>query len=155
MASVAREPYMIPETKKLPALLDEFRRLGIHIAIVVDEFGQTAGLVTLEDVLEVLFGEIRDEYDKAEESPFIRLPDGSYSVDGDVDMRTLNRTLRHAFHGLGPGRLSGFIHDRLGRLPEPGDRFEFKDLELTVSEVREHQIERVLIRRLPDRVEGS
>ena len=148
--AASREPYLIPEAKRLPALLDEFRRLGIHVAVVVDEFGQTAGLVTLEDVLEVLFGEIRDEYDVEEKLPYVRMPDGSYSVDGDIDLRTLNRIFRHGFRGLGPGRLSGFIHDRLGRLAEAGDRLEHHGLEIVISDVTEHQIQRVLIRRIGD-----
>jgi CBS domain containing-hemolysin-like protein len=147
VGTVARDAYFIPEVKKVPALLEEFRRLGVHVAIVVDEFGQTAGLVTLEDVLEVIFGEIRDEHDATEELPYFRVDEHSYWVDGDVDLRTLNRLFRHAFKGQDFERLSGFIHHMLGRLPESGDRFRFKNLVIEVQQVRENQIERVIIRR--------
>jgi CBS domain containing-hemolysin-like protein len=151
VVTACREPYLIPETKSVPALLDELRRLGIHIAVVVDEFGQTAGLVTLEDVLEALFGEIRDEYDLAEPLPYLRLPDGSYSVDGDIDLKALNRLFRNLFRGQESERLSGFIHHELGRLPESGDMFEFRGFRFEVTEVNQNQIGRVIIRRLRPR----
>jgi putative hemolysin len=146
VSSVSREAYFIPENKRVPALLDEFRRLGMHVAVVVDEFGQTAGIVTLEDVLEVIFGEIRDEYDSAEQLPYNQIDDETWSVDGDVDLRTLNRLFRHAFRGQDFERLSGFIHHILGRLPEAGDRFEFRDLSFEVQSVTGNAIERVIIR---------
>jgi putative hemolysin len=148
VGTVSREPYFIPEVKRVPALLDEFRRIGVHVAVVVDEFGQTAGMVTLEDVLEVIFGEIRDEYDTTEQLPYTRLDEHTYSVDGDIDLRTLNRLFRHAFRGQDFERLAGFIHHMLGRLPVTGDNFQFRNLQFEVQQVSGNQIERVLIRRV-------
>lgn len=147
VGSVAREPYLIPEEKKVPALLDEFRKLGVHIAVVIDEFGQTAGLVTLEDVLEAIFGEIRDEYDKTEPQPYIKLDARTWVVDGEIDLKTLNRLFRNAFRGQDFERLAGFIHHRLGHLPEVGEKLKFKGLTFEVKQVSGNAIERVLIRR--------
>jgi putative hemolysin len=147
VATLARPAYLVPEVKKLPELLDELRRKGSHIAVVVDEFGQTAGLVTLEDLLEAVFGEISDEFDVAEELPYCKLDESSYLVDGEIDIATLNRLFRNSFRKLGHERLASFIHDRLGRLPGPGDTVSHHDLEITVREVVGNKLEKVQIRR--------
>lgn len=147
VAAVARPPYFIPEVKRLSSLLDELRRKNSHIAIVIDEFGQTAGLITLEDILEAIFGEISDEFDRAEELPFSQIGEGQFLVDGDIDLATLNRLFDNAFAGVDFDRLSAFIHDRLGRLPKKGDLIPFGDLEIAVTEVSEHRLEKVLVRK--------
>ncbi len=143
--TIARKPYFVPEVKRLPALLDELRRKNSHIAIVVDEFGQTAGLVTLEDILEAVFGEITDEFDRAEELPYKKVAGGGYLVDGEIDLSTLNRLFSNAFQNLPHERLAGFIHDRLGRLPVPGDEIEFAGLKIVVQETSALKLEKVLI----------
>jgi CBS domain containing-hemolysin-like protein len=153
VCTVCRDAYFIPEVKKIPTLLDELRRLGVHIAVVVDEFGQTAGIVTLEDVLEVIFGEIRDEYDQTEILPYTRVDERTYSVDGDIDLKTLNRLFRHVFRGQDFERLSGFIHHVLGRLPESGDSFQYRNLRFDIEHVNQNRAERVSITRL-DRAES-
>ncbi|MFO7675104.1 MAG: hemolysin family protein [bacterium] len=147
VAELMRRAYFVPEVKRLPSLLDELRKKGSHIAVVVDEFGQTAGLVTLEDVLEAIFGEIADEYDEPGELPWRRLADGSLEVDGEVDIATLDRLMRGRFAGVEQERLSGFVHERLGRLPARGDVVRFGGLEIEVSETSEHKLEKALIRR--------
>ncbi len=148
VTAIARPPYFVPEVKRLSALLDELRRKNSHIAIVIDEFGQTAGLVTLEDILEAIFGEISDEFDRAEELPYRQLGENEYLVDGDIDLATLNRLFDNAFAGIEFERLSAFIHDRLGRLPRTGDRIRFNRLEITVTELSEHRLEKVLLRKM-------
>lgn len=147
VCSLCRPAFFVPEVKRLLELLDELRRKGSHIAIVVDEFGQTAGLVTLEDLLEAVFGEITDEYDIAEELPWTRLDETSWLVDGEIDIATLNRLLDNAFRGVGHERLAGFIHDRLGRLPRPGDRFDWQNLVIEVRATDGNKLEKVLLRR--------
>ncbi|MEO0082308.1 MAG: hemolysin family protein [candidate division WOR-3 bacterium] len=146
--AVCRPAYFVPETKRLPVLLEELRKKGSHIAIVVDEFGQTAGLVTLEDVLEAIFGEITDEFDEAEELPYSHLDENTVLVDGEIDIATLERFFPGAFRGVEHDRLASFIHERLGRLARPGDRIVVADLELTVHSVVENKLEKVLIRRV-------
>ncbi|HTW92075.1 MAG TPA: hemolysin family protein [bacterium] len=147
VCSRCRPAYFVPEVKRLPSLLDELRRRGSHIAVVVDEFGQTSGLVTLEDLLEAVFGEIVDEHDVAEELPYSKLDEHSYLVDGEIDLATLNRLFRRAFTGLGHERLSGFIQDRLGRLPREGDVIAHRSLEIIVKETDGPKLEKVLIKR--------
>lgn len=143
--TLARPPYFVPEVKRLLPLLDELRRKNSHIAIVVDEFGQTAGLVTLEDLLEAIFGEIADEFDLAEELPYEKLAEGKFLVDGEIDLATLNRLLGNAFAGVQFERLSAFIHDRLGRLPAVGDHLDFRGLEISIQEVSGRKLRKVLI----------
>jgi putative hemolysin len=147
VCSFCRPAFFVPEVKRLPALLDELRRKGSHIAVVVDEFGQTSGLVTLEDLLEAVFGEIVDEHDVAEELPYSKLDEHSYLVDGEIDLATLNRLFRRAFAGLGHERLSAFVQDKLGRLPREGDTIVHRNLEITVEETAGPKLEKVLIRR--------
>jgi len=145
VSEIGRPPYFVPEVKKLPELLDELRRRDSHIAIVVDEFGQTAGLVTLEDLLETIFGEITDEYDLAEELPYSKLDDASYLVDGEIDIATLNRLFPNAFRRSGPQRLAALIHERLGRLPVAGDTLQLGQLVITVLQTAGNKLEKVLI----------
>jgi len=147
VCSVCRPAYFVPEVKSLPALLDDLRRRGSHIAVVVDEFGQTAGIVTLEDLLEAVFGEISDEFDIAEELPYSKVDDASYLVDGEIDIATLNRLFKNAFRKLGHERLASFIHDKLGRLPVEGDALAFRNLDIIVRETANNKLEKVLIRR--------
>jgi CBS domain containing-hemolysin-like protein len=147
VGSVARDAFHVPEVKSVASLLEEFRRQGVHIAVVVDEFGQTAGVVTLEDALEAIFGEIRDEYDLAEELPYFQLDAKTWLVDGEIDLATLNRKFRGAFSGERSERLAGFIHDRLGRLPAEGETLQVRDLVLEVRQVTGNAIEKVVIRR--------
>jgi CBS domain containing-hemolysin-like protein len=147
VSAIARPPWFVPEVKSLPELLDELRRRGSHIAIVVDEFGQTAGLVTLEDLLEAVFGEITDEYDVAEELPYSKVEEGCYLVDGEIDVATLNRLFRNAFRGVESERLSSLIHEKLGRLPAPGDHLVLGRVEITVKQTDGPKIEKVVISR--------
>jgi len=147
VCSLCRPAFFVPEVKHLPPLLDELRRKGSHIAVVVDEFGQTSGLVTLEDLLEAVFGEIVDEYDVVEELPYSKLDEHSYLVDGEIDLATLNRLFRRAFTGLGHERLSAFMQDKLGRLPSEGDIITHRTLEITVKETAGPKLEKVLIRK--------
>ncbi len=148
VTTITRPPYFVPEVKRLTLLLDELRRKNSHIAIVIDEFGQTAGIVTLEDILEAIFGEIRDEFDWAEEFPYRRVAENEYIVDGEIDLATLNRLFEDAFTGFEFDRLAALIYDRLGRLAKTGDTVRIGNLEITVTELSEHRLEKVLIRKL-------
>ncbi len=147
VSTVVRPPYFIPEVKRLSAVLDELRRRNSHIAIVVDEFGQVAGLVTLEDILETILGEIADEFDTVEEVPYQKIGEAEFLVDGEIDIATLNQLFDNAFSGVNHERLSAFIQDRLGRLAQIGDTITFQNLQLTVTDLSERKLSRVLIKR--------
>ncbi len=149
VCSICRPAYFVPETKRLLPLLEELRKKGSHIAVVIDQFGQTAGLVTLEDVLEAIIGEIADEYDVPTEAlPFQKLDETSYVVDGEIDTATLNRLFDGAFRELRHKRLAAFISEKLGRLAQTGDVVRHQELELIVLEVAGNRLEKVLIRKV-------
>ena len=149
MRSLLRPAYFIPETKKLDDLLAELQQKRVHMAIVVDEYGGMAGLVTLEDIMEEIVGEIRDEYDVNEESLFERVNDAEYLFDGRINFDDVTELLN-----LGPVQtdndtLGGFIYTQLGRVPAPGEKVELGAIQFEVLTVAGRRIRKVRARRLP------
>jgi len=144
-----RSPYFVPETKKVNELLREFQRQKIQIAIVVDEYAGTAGLVTMEDLLEEIVGEISDRWEK--ESPdFQKLPDGKILVSGKMELEKANEELKLGLpEENGVETVAGFILSYLGRFPKAGEKFRFKDLLFTIEKSDEHSISLVQVKRLP------
>ena len=118
---LVRPPYVVPEVQKLPPLLREFQRRKVHIAVVVDEYGETCGIVTLEDVLEELFGEIREERDR-EEREIVRRPDGSSLVLGKTPIRHFNEVFGTEIPDLEFDTVAGFLLHEFGRMPAPGEK---------------------------------
>lgn len=145
---IVRRPYFVPENKSLSVLLEELRKKDSHIAIVIDEYGQTAGLVTLEDVLETLLGEIQDEYDTTEEMPYKPVDSQSYLVSGDIDLKTLDRLFgdfsRDIPQSIGD-RLSGFVLHHWGRVPQKGEILIYKNFRLEIKSLSRKRILKVLI----------
>jgi putative hemolysin len=145
-----RPPYFVPPSKPLGQLLDEMRRDRVHLALVVDEYGKLLGLVTLEDLLEELFGEIEDEFDL--EGPEItELGAGRWLVAGSVEIRRLAEVLGR--NGLpvsdaGAVTLNRLLLRRLGRVPRAGEHFPLFDFDVEIEKVRGATIERVTLRRL-------
>ncbi|MFQ6003606.1 MAG: hemolysin family protein [Candidatus Zixiibacteriota bacterium] len=136
LSQLARKAYFVPETKKIDELLREFRRDKNHMAIVVDEYGGTAGLVTLEDILEEIVGEIQDEYDM-EVPPIQKLDDRTYRVDAKVSIEDLNEKLGTKIAQKGFETVGGFIYDLVGSVPEEGKVLEFKSAEIGLKIVVE------------------
>jgi CBS domain containing-hemolysin-like protein len=136
LSQLARKAYFIPETKKIDELLREFKRDKNHMAIVVDEYGGTAGLVTLEDILEEIVGEIQDEYDM-EVPPIQKLEDGAYRVDAKVSIEDLSEELGTRIAQKGFETVGGFIYDLVGSVPEEGKVIEFKSPEIGLKIVVE------------------
>lgn len=129
---IIREAYYVPEGKRINDLLREFQLRKKHMAIVVDEYGGTSGIVTLEDILEEIVGEIRDEDDI--EGPLIRkISEGNYSVKGVMNINDLNDTLRISIPTEEADTLAGFLYSLLGRVPEEGERIEFEGLVFEVE----------------------
>lgn len=147
-SSLARKAYFIPESKKVNDLLKEFKRDKIHMAIVVDEYGGTAGLVTLEDILEEIVGEIQDEYDK-EVPPIQKVDARSYRVDARVSIEDLNYTLGTRIEETGFETVGGLIYDLEGSVPEQGRVLEYESdqcqLKLLVEKVEGQRIKTVKI----------
>lgn len=140
-----RKAYFIPEAKKVDELLSEMQSDRVHIAIVVDEYGGIAGLVTLEDIVEEIVGEIQDEYDQAEEAPYVAQIDGSYMFLGRVDLDDFNEIVGSSLEKEEAETLGGFIYNHLGRVPGVGEQVKVGDLLLTVEQVSARRIRKVRV----------
>ena len=130
------QPYCIPETRNISPLFRQMQSDKIHMAIVVDEYGQTAGIITMEDILEEIVGNILDEYDDEEEQ-IVTDADGSYIIEGQADLEDVEAMLGIEFECEDIDTLSGFMIYKLGKIPDDGESFEveyngyiFKTLEV-------------------------
>jgi CBS domain containing-hemolysin-like protein len=147
LRALARPAYFVPETKKVHLLLKEFQKDKYHMAIVVDEYGGTAGLVTLEDVLEEIVGEIQDEYDK--ELPLYRkLDDDTYMVDAKIDLHEFNEKLELDLPTEGEYEsLGGFILSLTGYVPEEQEVVKYNGYAFTVEKIERNRIVQIKVRR--------
>jgi len=143
---VLRPAVVAPESKRVPELLKQFQRQQTQIAIVVDEYGGTAGLVTIEDMLEEIVGEIRDEYD-VESEPIVEEPDGSIVFSGKVDIDEVKQRLSVQIEREGFETVGGFLMTRLGRVPAVGERFDVDGLRVEILEVERRRIHKVRLTR--------
>ncbi len=150
LASLARDPFFVPGSMPLARLLRDFQARRIHMGIVADEYGGTDGLVTLEDVLEELVGEIVDERD-VDEEPLLRIGRDALVADGAVDLREINYAFNVSLPTLENRSLNGFILDELGYVPEQGETFERAGVSIEVLEATgTHVVRARLTRRPPD-----
>ena len=144
-----REPYFVPETKEVPDLLDEMRLKRIHLAVAVDEYGGTAGVVTIEDLLEEIVGEIQDEHDESEETArMTQLDDGTMEVEGRVSIYDLNE----AFDSDLPededyDTIAGLLFDRFGHIPVAGEKLDIDGIHLEVLDADDRRIHSVRLDR--------
>jgi CBS domain containing-hemolysin-like protein len=142
--SVARPARFIPENKPLNRLMREMQAEKFHLVIVLDEYGDIAGMVTLEDCLEELVGEIVDEYDN--ETPnVVRLPNGEYLVDGRMPVSELNDELDIDIPDDDWDTVAGFVFNTLGRVPDIGDEIEHDGWRFITTEVEGRRIRRVRV----------
>ena len=149
LAKIARKVLFIPETKKIDDLMREFQEKKMHQAIVVDEYGGTSGLITLEDIMEEIIGEIRDEYDK-EETQVTKLTENSYLVLGKISVDDVNELL-NAKLPVSEGEfetLGGLVLNYAGHIPKEGYSFQLESYKFTVKEVSNKRIKKVLIESL-------
>ena len=156
ISQLVRSTYYVPETKSIIEILKEFRSLKVHIAMVLDEYGGIVGLVTIEDLIEEIVGEIRDEYDDEEEEFFKKISENEYEVDAMIDIETLDKELgidlpiSEDYESLG-----GLIIKELGRICNVGDEIIIENLYLKVLEVEKMRVSKVLIKILPKEQEGE
>jgi len=143
LLDLVRKTYFVPESKMIDELMREFQRERIHMAIVVDEYGGTAGLVTLEDVLEEIVGEIRDEYDK--ETPLIRqVEENVWLIEGKIDIEDINESLdlnistEEDYESLG-----GLIFSLLGRIPQEKEEVQYQNYRMIIEKVHRQRIKKV------------
>ena len=139
-----RKPYVVPETKDLAALLAEFRRTNQHMAVVVDEYGSMEGIVTLEDLLEEIVGEIEDEYDLPDES-FERVDERTIRIGGTFPIDDFNEQFKCAIPVEDYHTIGGFVFGLLGRAPEEGDTAAWDGLKFEVVEIEGSRIDRLTV----------
>jgi len=149
-----RSPFFIPESKTLDELLHEFKKKRVHLAIVIDEYGGTSGLVTIEDLLEEIVGDIQDEYD-LEEEWLVEEPDGTVVVDARLPIEELEEHFgieveRDKFDTVG-----GLIFHLTGRIPGAGEEVETAAIRLAVLKADERKISTVRISRKPVKTEET
>ncbi len=143
LKGLLRPAYFVPEAKKVDELLREMQSRSIHMALVVDEYGGIAGLVTLEDIVEEIVGEIRDEYDQGEEQLFEKVGDDEYIFHGRIDLDDFNSVMGVHLPKDVADTLGGFIYSQIGRVPTGGETIEVDSLVLTVEQVSGRRIRRV------------
>ncbi len=150
LLDLIRPAFVVPESKKVNDLFAELKRARIHIAIVADEYGGTAGLVTIEDILEEIVGEIQDEYDS--EVPLFEQTAGNVLLaDGRLPIEDVEDALRIRFEEDDDfGTLGGFVHKHLGRLPIQGDTFDAEGVRVEILKVERHRVRQLRITKLTD-----
>jgi len=146
LPALVRPATFVPETKRVPELLKEFQRKRVQIAIVVDEYGGTAGLVTIEDLLEEIVGEIRDEYD-VETEPVVEEADGSFVFSAKVNIAEVGERLGVEIEPEGFEAVGGYVLTRAGRVPSVGESFEVDGLVVEVLEAERRRIHKVRLRK--------
>lgn len=151
---IAKPPYFIPETMKISLLLREMQRRRIHMALVVDEYGGVAGLVTMEDLVEEIVGEIRDEHDI--ESPVIQFSDGTLLIDASISLRDLKED-HHIQLPESPEyeTLGGFLMTALQKIPQAGDMVETEGKRIRIVEMMGQRISKVKLEKLPEPAQGE
>jgi len=147
--SLIRPPYFVPETKKIDDLLRDFQENKVHIAIVVDEFGGTSGLVTLEDILEEIVGEINDEYDE-EEKPYVRINANTYVFEGKTLLSDFYKILNlddESFEEVqgDADSLAGLMLELKGDFPKPHEKLEYQNFRFEIVEMDQHRISKIKV----------
>lgn len=143
LRKLLRPVHYVPETAKADDILRDLLRNRVHMAVVVDEYGGTAGVLTIEDVIEEIVGEIRDEYDIAEEAPFTLINENEALFNGRVPIAEVNQVLKVELPMADTDSLGGLIYATLGRLPKQGETVRAGPLELTVTALDGHRIKQV------------
>jgi CBS domain containing-hemolysin-like protein len=152
LRDLLRPAHFVPETKKVDELLAELQQKRIHLAVVVDEYGGTAGIVTMEDIVEEIVGEIRDEYDINEEAMFERVNEDEFIFDARIDLDEVNDRLRLELPSGESDSLGGFIYGQLGHVPAPGEKLSTDRADFEVLTVTGRRIRKVRVCRRPEPV---
>jgi putative hemolysin len=149
LRSLMRPALFVPESKRVSDLLRELQSAKVHLAIVIDEYGGTAGLVTIEDIVEEIVGEIIDEYDHAEEARYQMVADDEFIFDARIDLDDFNHLLGVELSDDLGDTLGGFIYARLGKVPESGEVIQTDRLHIEVLSVVDRRIRKVRVKRIP------
>jgi CBS domain containing-hemolysin-like protein len=143
LTHLIRPAHYIPPNKKIDDLLKELQKRGLHMGVVVDEYGGCIGLTTVEDLLEEIVGEIEDEYDKPEQK-FQPYPGGGYIIDGEMEIDAINETIKLNLPTGDYETLAGLILNRLQTIPQTGEQITVEDVRLTVKETSRRKIQSII-----------
>jgi putative hemolysin len=150
VAPIARPPYFVPDTKKVDELLHDLQRERVHMAIVVDEYGGTAGILTIEDLIEEIVGEIRDEYDVHEEQPLEQVSESEAVVDARTPLRDVNEALDLHLNADEFDTLGGLVYHELGKVPADGDEIRVNGGLVRVLSTQGRRIKKLRVTRVED-----
>ncbi len=150
VAPIARPPYFVPDTKKVDELLEDLQQKRVHVAIVVDEYGGTAGLLTIEDLIEEIVGEIRDEYDVNEEQPIQTLSDHEAVVDARIPLRDVNEALHLHLNTDEFDTLGGLVYHELGKVPVDGDEIRVNGCLVSVISTQGRRLKKLRVTLVDD-----
>ena len=145
---ISTEPWFIPESRTLREQLFSFKKERNHFAVVVDEYGTVMGVITLEDILEEIVGEIKDEYDKGEVNSYKKHKDGSFVIEGGSSIKDINRDLELSLSEEYGITIAGLLIYNAEKIPERGEKFEFDGFEFVVVEKYRNQLTRIKIKKL-------
>lgn len=146
---LVRSAYYVPETRAADALLRDLQARNIHMAIVVDEYGGTSGLVTIENIMEEIVGDIRDEYDLNEENEYIQHHEDEFIIDGGMDVDDVNELLGTSISSDDSDTLGGYIFLKIGRVPIVGEEIDTDELHMTIRSIEGRRIRKVLVKVKP------
>jgi magnesium and cobalt transporter len=150
-----RPAYFVPESKSVRELLEEMQKAKVQIAIVIDEYGGVAGLVTIEDIIEEILGEIEDEDEGAIDEEIIQQEDGSFLIDGSAEIRKVELLYDKELEADDFTTVAGLIINRLGHMPSVGETLELKGLQLEVVDADSRRINRLRLRRIDGEAESQ
>jgi len=145
---IIRKPFFVPDSKKLDVLLKEFKRRKVHIAVAIDEYGGVSGIICMEDILEVIVGDIQDEFDDEKED-FVKLGNGIYLCEARAQIDEINETLGIELPDENFETLGGFVFELFGRIPETLEKISYKtdtaDIDFIVQDIEGHKINTIKI----------
>ncbi len=147
LSDIIRQPYFVPDSKKISEILREFQKKKVHMAIVLDEFGGTAGLITMEDIIEEIVGEILDEYDLEEAREVDLLPDGSALVKATIQVEDFNRIFKTSLPEKPWDTLGGLIINTIQRIPAVDEKLALFGMEFVIHQKSGHRLEKIRVHR--------
>ncbi len=153
VTGLIRPAYYVPPNKKIDDLLKELQQRGLHMAVVVDEYGGCTGIVTIEDLLEKIVGEIEDEYDKIEKQ-YENYADGGYLIEADMEVGVINETLNLNLPSGDYETLAGLVIHHLEKVPNPGEQLEVNGYRLTIKEASKRKVQSIIVRKLEPESSG-
>ncbi len=146
VSEILRKPIFVPESAPVEKVLLQMQETAQHLAFVVDEFGNMEGIVTLEDIIEEIVGEIQDEYDREQEDKILRISEFRYSVQGDTPVKDVNQQLALSIRETGAfSTIAGFLLKEFGKIPKKGDVLDYKNIKFVVDRMANRRISRIQI----------